>query len=93
MREILGMFFSCTGMCPDTNYELGPSGIDCYLFVRSFQDFSEANRTCARDGGMLVRIDTAEEDAYINEEFFTEQAERNEFWIGLSDMEDEGVFK
>lgn len=83
------------GICPNRNYDLGPSG-NCYLYFDSDRDFFDANTTCARDGpdhgGMLVYIETMEEDQWLFQEFF-EGRGRLEFWIGLNDITNEGVFR
>lgn len=64
----------------------------CYRYYQIAEDFSAANRSCVRDGANLVFITSAEEDQYLRDTFFSDLRE-TEFWIGLNDMETEGVFK
>lgn len=64
----------------------------CYRYYQISEDFSAANRSCIRDGASLVFIETAEEDQYLRDTFFSDQSE-TEFWIGLNDMVQEGVFR
>lgn len=64
----------------------------CYRYYQIAEDFSAANRSCARDGASLVFIDSAEEDQYVRDTFFADMSE-TEFWIGLNDMETEGIFR
>ena len=69
---------------------MDPSGQQCYRYIESPQDFFTANRTCAREGGgMLVRIDSAMENEYVRTQFLRSA----EFWIGLNDIDQEGVFR
>ena len=64
----------------------------CYRYYQIAEDYSAANRSCARDGASLIFIDSAEEDQYVRDTFFTGLGE-TEFWIGLNDMETEGIFR
>ena len=84
--------FNPAAVCPDTGFIRRPSTELCYLHVQSPKDFSEANRTCVRDGGKLVRIESAEEDSWVFDQFYTSGGER-EFWIGLNDQDREGDFR
>ena len=62
----------------------------CYRLYQVAEDFSAANRSCVRDGASMVYIESAEENEYLRETFFMNASE---FWIGLNDMETEGVFR
>lgn len=64
----------------------------CYRYYQIGEDFSAANRSCVRDGASLVFIDSQAEDQYLRDKFFSDQS-NTEFWIGLNDMETEGIFR
>ena len=72
---------------------MDPSGQQCYRYIESPKDFFDANRTCEREGGgMLLRIDSARENEYVRTRFFVGRG-LTEFWIGLNDIDQEGVFR
>jgi len=45
-----------------------------------------------RDRGTLLYIEDSEEDNYIYSTYFLPRGS-NEFWIGLNDIDTEGIFK
>lgn len=74
-------------------YQLrGPDNRFCYQYYDITEDYSAANRSCVRDGGTLLYIDDASEDDYIYQTYFLARG-RAEFWIGLNDLNKEGVFR
>ena len=79
-------------MCPDIGFVRRPGTELCYLHVETALDFFEADRTCVRDGGSLVLIESAEEDSFVFSQFYTSGGQR-EFWIGLYDLDREGDFR
>ena len=83
-------------ICPSRQYQLREStGTSyCYLYVQSPLTYAAANRSCIRDGAILINILSAEEDAYVKENFFFISPNRTlEFWIGLNDIIQEGKFR
>lgn len=81
-----------TIICGGQDYLMRPDSQYCYLYYASPMDWIAANKTCNRTGGLLTSITSQEENQYIFDRYFTESGEI-EFWIGLSDLEQEGVFK
>lgn len=61
----------------------------CYRYFDTAMDFSNANRSCVRNNAALVRINTVDEDTYINSTYY----KSSDFWIGLSDQRVEGIFR
>ncbi len=61
----------------------------CYRYFNSKLSFRGAEGVCENDNAVLLRIDTQEENDYINSTF----SNNPEFWLGLSDINDEGIFK
>ena len=81
-------------ICPSRRYQLrllnGTSY--CYLYVASPLTYAAANRSCIRDGAILLNILSADENMYVRNNIFT--ANNNEtFWIGLNDVLEEGTFR
>lgn len=83
----------CTAICSRSGYDLRtPANNYCYGYFQIAEDFSAANRSCVRDGANLVFIDNAEENMYLHDRFFQPHGQ-TEFWIGLNDMNQEGMFR
>ncbi len=75
------------------DYQLrAPANEYCYRHYQIAEDFSAANRSCVRDGANLLSIDNEEENTYIYDTYF-QPSGNAEFWIGLNDMTNEGVFR
>lgn len=58
-----------------------------YALITEAAAWHVAKRQCERMGGHLVTIETAEEEAFILDNF-----RQSPFWIGASDAEKEGTF-
>lgn len=74
-------------MCRDESYVLGLS--NCYKLFDSRRSFSDASDTCIAANSVLVKIVSEAENSFINSTF----AKSAPFWIGLNDIEEEGVFR
>ena len=72
-----------------TFYKLREGSEYCYKYFHSSVNFFEANRTCIRENALLLRIDSKIENDYIKKTFPNDTS----FWIGLTDLDTEGVFK
>lgn len=83
-----------TDVCNNTgvDFVLRPGSQYCYRLWQIDEDFFEANKSCSRNNAALVRIDSQEENDYINSTYFV-QLGYQEFWIGLTDIFEEGVFR
>lgn len=79
-----------TGLKEGSLYQRRPNSDYCYVLFLTRGDFSTANRTCVRNNGYLVKIDSEEENDYIRSTYLNSASE---FWIGLTDQVTEGVFK
>lgn len=79
-------------ICPLRDYDMAPSGLVCYRYVQTRTDYITANRTCVREGGTMVYVETAAENEYINTNYFTGRGSE-QFWIGLNDLVREGTFR
>ncbi|CAM5112433.1 unnamed protein product, partial [Natator depressus] len=66
-------------------------GFHCYLVGHTFVTFSEANKTCERSNGYLATVENRNEQAYLIS--LTGLTPEKYFWIGLSDVEEQGTFK
>ncbi|NWR94087.1 MRC1 protein, partial [Furnarius figulus] len=66
-------------------------GFYCYLVGHTSVTFSEAKKTCERSSGYLTSIGDRYEQAYLTS--LTGLSSDKYFWIGLSDMEEQGSFK
>ena len=88
------IIFNLDPICPSRRYQLRLSnGINyCYLYVASPLSYAAANRSCVRDGAILLSILSEEENTYIRDNFFTVN-NNQEFWIGLNDILEEGTFR
>ncbi|NWS56614.1 MRC1 protein, partial [Chunga burmeisteri] len=66
-------------------------GFYCYLVGHTSVTFLEAKKTCERSTGYLTSIGNRYEQAYLTS--LVGLSSEKYFWIGLSDMEEQGVFK
>ncbi|XP_026505209.1 macrophage mannose receptor 1-like [Terrapene carolina triunguis] len=66
-------------------------GFHCYLVGHTFVTFSEANKTCERSNGYLATVEDRNEQAYLIS--LIGLRPEKYFWIGLSDVEEQGTFK
>uniref|UniRef100_A0A8B9BIN9 Macrophage mannose receptor 1 n=1 Tax=Anser brachyrhynchus TaxID=132585 RepID=A0A8B9BIN9_9AVES len=66
-------------------------GFYCYLVGHTPLTFSEAKKTCERSGGYLTSIADRYEQAYLTS--FVGLSSEKYFWIGLTDTEEQGIFK
>uniref|UniRef100_A0A8C3MZB8 Uncharacterized protein n=1 Tax=Geospiza parvula TaxID=87175 RepID=A0A8C3MZB8_GEOPR len=66
-------------------------GFYCYLVGHTSVTFSEAKKTCERSSGYLTSIADRYEQAYLTS--LIGLSSEKYFWIGLSDMEEQGIFK
>ena len=80
-----------TAVSVNSLYELREGSSYCYRLFEVSYTFSAANRTCVRDNAFLTRIDSREENDYINNTYFGTRQQA--FWIGLSDQDKEGAFR
>lgn len=69
---------------PDCRFETDAEHI--YYFCDATRTWREAYENCSNAGLYLVRIDDAEENAFIDSNI------SNDYWIGASDLEAEGVW-
>ena len=65
----------------------------CYRLYLIAEDFSGANRSCVRDGANLLSIDDQEEDTFIRNTYIGPNSTADQFWIGLNDINTEGIFR
>ncbi|KAM6101738.1 macrophage mannose receptor 1-like isoform 1-T1 [Theristicus caerulescens] len=66
-------------------------GFYCYLVGHTSVTFSEAKKTCERSSGYLTSVGDRYEQAYLTS--LVGLSSEKYFWIGLSDMEEQGMFK
>ncbi|XP_074013154.1 macrophage mannose receptor 1-like [Numenius arquata] len=66
-------------------------GLYCYLVGHTSVTFSEAKKTCERSSGYLTSIGDRYEEAYLTS--LIGLSPEKYFWIGLSDTEEQGMFK
>ncbi|NXV11484.1 MRC1 protein, partial [Cepphus grylle] len=66
-------------------------GFYCYLVGHTSVTFSEAKKTCERSSGYLTSIGDRYEQAYLTS--LVGLSSEKYFWIGLSDTEEQGMFK
>ena len=92
------MHFHAVLICDNTAIDTSSSSVlyilrdgsqYCYRYFNSKDTFRGAEGVCENDNAVLLRIDTQEENDYINSTFF----DNSEFWLGLSDVDSEGIFK
>ncbi|NXO00784.1 MRC1 protein, partial [Rhinopomastus cyanomelas] len=66
-------------------------GFYCYLVGHTSTTFSVAKKTCERSGSYLTTIGDRYEQAYLTS--LVGLSSEKYFWIGLSDTEEQGMFK
>ncbi|NWS70861.1 MRC1 protein, partial [Crotophaga sulcirostris] len=66
-------------------------GFYCYLVGHTSVTFSEAKKTCERSSSYLASVGDRFEQAYLTS--LVGLSSEKYFWIGLSDMEEQGMFK
>ena len=89
----MSLFLSAaTTICPQPGYLLADNTSLCYSYKQSSVDFFAANRSCVREGAILLSIESSSEDVYIWRTFFNGSG-GVEFWIGLNDLDTEGIFR
>ena len=70
-------------------YQLRQGSEYCYRYFETPLTFEAASGVCLRDQATLIRIDSKEENDYINSTF----SSQNGFWMGLSDRDTDGIFR
>ncbi|XP_031470280.1 macrophage mannose receptor 1-like [Phasianus colchicus] len=66
-------------------------GTYCYFIGHVAATFSEANDTCEGEKGYLATVESRYEQAYLTS--LVGLRPEKYFWLGLSDMEDQGTFR
>nr|XP_047917806.1 macrophage mannose receptor 1-like isoform X1 [Anser cygnoides] len=66
-------------------------GTYCYFIGHAPATFSEANSTCEGEKGYLATVESRYEQAYLTS--LVGPRPEKYFWLGLSDVEDQGTFK
>jgi hypothetical protein len=67
-------------------------GRHAYLFVRQLKSWEDARAHCAARGYHLVTIDSAEENAFLDETTKSKAVFNISWWIGLNDRAAENSF-
>ena len=81
-------------ICPDRAYTLHSNQKYCYQYFATPLTFFAASTACRNSrgsGGELVDITSAEENLWLREQYFAAKDDV-EFWIGLNDVDVEGLF-
>ncbi|XP_075995576.1 uncharacterized protein LOC142989778 isoform X4 [Genypterus blacodes] len=69
------------------------SGKNCYYFSNNSLTWRESRIACLRAGGDLVKIDSRDEQKFLEEKFKTKMMfDEDKFWIGLTDSRKEGTW-
>ncbi|XP_053382474.1 perlucin-like protein isoform X2 [Mercenaria mercenaria] len=63
----------------------------CYLFSQAEVNFLDAEVLCSQTGGHLVRVESEQENNFLKH--YMKQLKNAHYWMGLSDMDQEGTFK
>ncbi|NWT50716.1 MRC1 protein, partial [Erythrocercus mccallii] len=66
-------------------------GFHCYLVGSALLTFSEANKTCEQNKAYLATVESRNEQTFLIS--LTGLRSEKYFWIGLSDMEEQGSFR
>merc|ERR1712083_525785 len=86
MRSVITLvLLSSVHSCPDGWISSGGS---CYLMSTENMNFPSAQQFCWDQGGYLVEVSSAQEQQALD--LFLLKG--SDFWIGLSDVGDEGTF-
>ncbi|XP_068432104.1 immune-related, lectin-like receptor 4 [Clinocottus analis] len=67
-------------------------GEECYYFSTDQMTWEASRRACGCRGGALVRIGSKEEQEYLKVMLRQKKLNRNMFWIGLTDVQEEGAW-
>ncbi|XP_041848457.1 collectin-12-like [Melanotaenia boesemani] len=80
-----------TSQTPDCPSEFRKFGDSCYYFSSASQrlNFDEANKFCTSNSSHLLIINDSEEQQFVR----TAVAGKGYFWLGLTDREEENVWK
>ncbi|XP_070702865.1 immune-related, lectin-like receptor 4 isoform X2 [Pempheris klunzingeri] len=66
-------------------------GGSCYYFSTNRSSWGDSREECRRPGGDLVKIDSEEEQSFLEMRLREQMREdEDKFWIGLTDSEEEG---
>ncbi|XP_075995176.1 C-type lectin domain family 4 member E-like isoform X3 [Genypterus blacodes] len=69
------------------------SGKNCYYFSNNSLTWRESRIACLRAGGDLVKIDSRDEQKFLEEKLKTKMMfDEDKFWIGLTDSRKEGTW-
>lgn len=78
----------CNASCDYPWVQIEPSS-KCYLMSLEIMSWYEADMVCKENGGILAEPRTAEETELLNH--FCQEG--SYYWIGLSDLVEEGTFQ
>ncbi len=62
----------------------------CYALFTQARPWSVADTHCKRESAQLVKIESADENEFIRQNFLSSGVD---YWIGLTDAQTEGVWK
>ncbi|XP_038057878.1 perlucin-like protein [Patiria miniata] len=98
-RLLLLAFFLATiaaivsAECPG-GYTQRENGGNCYKVWHDFHWYRYAMSACEDEGGWLVTIRNAEDQAWVNNFYKQRQGHcHDDYWIGANDLQDEGHFR
>lgn len=60
-------------------------GGHCYYFSRDNRDWFNAELTCRKNGGYIVKIDNASENTWLSQNRYSRSSS---YWIGLTDLKE-----